>query len=921
MDCFQCGLSYAASDVDPGLDPTRDEGESRLRKLRPLLRVATKTAGLEDFLTAGAPSALSTALAPQKKDFGAPSALSIWEKAEHGAVLDSLLLSDYDKKPTCALLTPTVHTLSITEADALDEPSVMALVPLKREDRLAVPGVAPKRVQCGSVVVRWPRGVFSVCKEATKPGELRVDRVGAKRVRFTVHGVDGALCENLYASDIPEAILDALFAPALFTTIEKPLTAAALRLPKSEGELPEFLQLQLAGFAQLRRRAHVLTAAAGPVTTSRPMWFETMKLTWRKCTKKKPASMCIKAYFHPASTDCFCRAHLLGTPEQRFPKVRFTGTKCAVMTIEMCGEAINDDDGLEMGCPTHGPKCQRNRDFAPGVCCSNLSISFSCVHQRFGEGKSYGLFVAGGTLNTFERDELTLLLGACAQYDRASRGLFGPDAPADSHERLERLVTATLHDLESKLRRYDVYAHKEARLSDADMARIDAVALQCLREGGLIQVETPQRQSQKLVWHTEPKQPTADEKKLFKHHHWLFPRPGQPFGTAQSVIDTQLAAVQQTLVQSGEAHQPPAKRPRTKAADFDYETIIEYFDPAGMADMQRQLTLLMADPNLPTKQRERGMRFQQYLTACDIEYGEVEDGPLGLPARALACQYRSRNDGGRLYPTDKMAKAPGWKKGEWRSVCIQSMAREMRPFACCRWAHDFDMVNAQPVMLRQMPSRLSWGDERKTPALVELGKWCDDRTEYIRHVAEVHRLPTDEERHFEYRKDIVKKLMVAMMFGGAYDSWVKKLCEDLKRHAKNEPRSERVLALQNELTQLRVAVFQSIEWGVFVDRDRERLRRKGKKESEEAIDRSVFARVMQKTENEILTVMRRFLREKGWTVLTLCFDGLCIQHRPERTLDLPALNERITKDTGYKIEITEKPLFSPTFPELSLARS
>jgi len=46
-----------------------------------------------------------------------------------------------------------------------------------------------------------------------------------------------------------------------------------------------------------------------------------------------------------------------------------------------------------------------------------------------------------------------------------------------------------------------------------------------------------------------------------------------------------------------------------------------------------------------------------------------------------------------------------------------------------------------------------------------------------------------------------------------------------------------------------------------------------------------------------------------------------VMHRPERTLDLAAMNARILKDTGYKLEIVEKPLFSPEFPVLSLARA
>ena len=45
-----------------------------------------------------------------------------------------------------------------------------------------------------------------------------------------------------------------------------------------------------------------------------------------------------------------------------------------------------------------------------------------------------------------------------------------------------------------------------------------------------------------------------------------------------------------------------------------------------------------------------------------------------------------------------------------------------------------------------------------------------------------------------------------------------------------------------------------------------------------------------------------------------------VKHRPERTLD-PAMNARILKDTGYELEIVEKPLFHQVFPVLTLDRA
>ena len=61
-----------------------------------------------------------------------------------------------------------------------------------------------------------------------------------------------------------------------------------------------------------------------------------------------------------------------------------------------------------------------------------------------------------------------------------------------------------------------------------------------------------------------------------------------------------------------------------------------------------------------------------------------------------------------------------------------------------------------------------------------------------------------------------------------------------------------------------------------MEKDRARLWNEGKKKDQDAVDRAVFARIAQKTENDVLTVMRAFLQERGWRVLTLCFDGLMV---------------------------------------------
>lgn len=953
-------LSYSRSEVDCGMDPDRDEGEARLRKVRALLRSTTKTVGMETFLDPGHRASLGALVAPRKGD---PSLGT--------RVMDSLLVASHATKPAIAMMTPTVRTMGLQEADELDAVTRQACVPIKREDLVALPGALPIRATYPIALITWPKSFFGGAAKgpATGRATLRIEYMGPGRVRFTVVSATNDVVENLYAADIPGPILSTFFDVAQEAAPLPVFLSSGLRIPHSEGDLPEHLQLQLAGFAQLRLRAHVLSTVAGPMSSNRPLAFENMKLSWRTvATGAKKPIMQIKAYFHSSSVTCFCDAHVLESAEKRYPKAKFTGHRYACMNVEMCGECLSPEN--DMGCPTHGATCKRNREFAPGVCCSNLAVSFSCSHECHGEWKPYGLWLPCDVADPYDWRELSMLVALAAQYDRSARPMLGKGAPADAKQQLERMVNDVTTTLEERVARFDMHALGANRPSDADLLKMDMLAAKLLREGGTVQGKlTKAQKAPKLLRHSS--ELGTEEKKLARTHHWLFPRNGQPFGKRASgeagssssapsdqpgspseggsdAAEPAAAPVDEAWYQQQQPpQQPGAKRQRTEARGYDYEGMTEFMDPAGLASIREQLAVLLAQPNVPERQRDRGQHFTQFLKVCDNEYGEEVDGPLGLPARPLFCKYRSRNDGGRLYPTG-MPKAPGWHAGEARSVCIQAAPREVRPFLCCRWAHDFDMANAQPEMLRQMAGQLKWSDGRASPNMPEMEKWCADRPEYIQHVADLHRLPTDAQRHYEYRKDTVKELMIRLMFGGKYESWIKDICTEFGRPRAAEPRAARVVALQQELLELRAAVFASIAWAGFCAQDRARLVKEGKKKDADAVDRAVFARIAQKTENDVLTVMRAFLKERGWTVLTLCFDGVCstlklrdlsffclnltlcaidsraqlvVMHRPERELELAAMNARIEKDTGYQIEIVEKPLYSPTFPVLSLNRA
>ena len=244
--------------------------------------------------------------------------------------------------------------------------------------------------------------------------------------------------------------------------------------------------------------------------------------------------------------------------------------------------------------------------------------------------------------------------------------------------------------------------------------------------------------------------------------------------------------------------------------------------------------------------------------------------------------------------------------------------RELRPFLCGRLARDYDLQNAQPQLLRQLAAQLKWDTPRTPPALPELEDWCADRDAFIEHVAEVHGLAEDAARWPEYRKETVKNLIIVLVFGGTYEQWLGRCNLDT---AVGAPRSPKILKLQRELEALREAVFTSRRWAPHVAEQRARLRREGEK-TEDGIERSILALIAQSEEDRILRAMCRSADAQGFTVLSLQYDGFFVCERPGHPLNLAALKERIQCDTGYDMDVVEKPLHvSGEWPALSLKRA
>jgi len=330
-------------------------------------------------------------------------------------------------------------------------------------------------------------------------------------------------------------------------------------------------------------------------------------------------------------------------------------------------------------------------------------------------------------------------------------------------------------------------------------------------------------------------------------------------------------------------------------------SMIEVIDCDGLTHLAHQLA------TQPTSQDF----LTTYLDRIKMHFKTViQPHSFGVPVMMLRCEYKTRHDmSGRLYSLGNDV-GPRWGDNDLKSnVDVAGCPRELKGALLGRLAWDFDQANSQPEILRQMAANLTWSDGHSSPNVNMLTRYCEHRKAFIIEIAEFHGIFGT----YAAQKDQVKPLIIAMCFGGSYNTWAKKQKDSTKR-------LEPVLQLQQELRTLRSAVFSSNEWAEWVTKDRtrqeqlnERRPAQSKKDTDD-ITRSVMARICQSEENRVLTTMRRFFKSNNFQTLSLVFDGLLVKKEVGRYPDLTKLSAQILNETGYTISIVEKPLFEGPWP-------
>ena len=331
----------------------------------------------------------------------------------------------------------------------------------------------------------------------------------------------------------------------------------------------------------------------------------------------------------------------------------------------------------------------------------------------------------------------------------------------------------------------------------------------------------------------------------------------------------------------------------------------ESIDADGLVEARRHLEAIGSMPASvqSARARRRVEFYRQYLLGVDQLYGAAVVSETGIRVRRLRCTY-TRVRGGRLQCATQRGPT---RDGDVypRNICVQGMPGVLRTYLLRRLVHDLDIENCHVSLMYQLGRGMhEWleFEGRMLPlTLRAMRDLYENRAAFIERVADVHGLAPDCERVPGYRKDVVKGLLLRIMYGGSYDSW-------LEEQGIYSRKAQDVLRLQAELGHLRDAILSARRFKHLIDVESMAQHRRNRRD--EAVRRGVFSKIAQHLECEVLLTILESLQAQGFGVESLIFDGLTVRHAP-RPPDLGALSRIVRERTGFDVKIVEKPLYDP----------
>lgn len=241
-------------------------------------------------------------------------------------------------------------------------------------------------------------------------------------------------------------------------------------------------------------------------------------------------------------------------------------------------------------------------------------------------------------------------------------------------------------------------------------------------------------------------------------------------------------------------------------------------------------------------------------------------------------KYFFKHGVGRLY-------AKGETK-DTRSKSMQGCFSCLRPALIGHVGHDVDIVNSLPVITAQWLDRLT-AEGSIDCSYETLCDYVANRDEWFAQIM----------KHHECSRSAAKTMVLIVLFGGQPEKHLKEMPKNKYRPAPC------VRKLSEQLQTVRTTVISAMEGkhaNLF------KILRNTKEDDDE-FHRSAFAILTHTEEYKVMRAFMEFVTEKGIKVFSLIHDGAIISESSDELLR--DAESHIEKETGYSVELLEKPLF------------
>ena len=279
---------------------------------------------------------------------------------------------------------------------------------------------------------------------------------------------------------------------------------------------------------------------------------------------------------------------------------------------------------------------------------------------------------------------------------------------------------------------------------------------------------------------------------------------------------------------------------------------------------------------------------------------------------------------------------------------MQPCPSGLRPLLVGFISHDLDIVNCHPTLMLQVADKMEV-ERHKIERLVE----------YVFHRARVLQRIAD---HYGITVSKAKFGVIRVLNGGSIAAWVNDVKTGCMR-GKEQPQDDLrdlekvatvvhdaffampqfkdpVVALRKELKATTSAKVQAAEERLrsatsknAKERAQTELNNVRRKASMTAVDRSVFSACIFELEDMVLAEIDKYLQSMGWTVSSLQFDGLHVDHRStdrynpetgkwaEIEKAISGAEQAVKEALGYEVKLKEKELYHHTPTEAALVEA